>query len=186
MSTKHQIRIIAGKWRGRKIKIYNPHTRPTPDRVRETLFNWLMPYLIQARCLDVFAGTGALGLEALSRGAESVTFIENDPKAQQGLRQILLDLHTQDSVHIVADNALHWLNQHIPDKPFDIVWLDPPFTKGLVEPVCNVLAQNKWVKKNSLIYIETEKNLIFRTPTGWDLIKSSRTTQILYRLYQVT
>lgn len=185
MRIKHQIRIIAGKWRGRKIKVCNSRIRPTPDRVRETLFNWLMSVIPEARCLDVFAGTGALGLEALSRGAKFVTFIENDPDALRGLKQILLDLNAQHLASVIAEDALHWLNQNIPSEPFDMVWLDPPFNQGLVKPACDLLAQNKWVKQNSLIYIETEKKLTFSLPSGWNLIKSGRTAQVHYQLFHV-
>lgn len=185
MHTKHQIRIIAGKWRGRKIKVCNSRIRPTPDRVRETLFNWLMSAIPEARCLDVFAGTGALGLEALSRGAKFVTFIETNADALRGLRQILLDLNAQHSVSVIAEDALHWLNQNIPSEPFDIVWLDPPFNQGLVKPACDLFTQNKWVKQNSLIYIETEKDLVLSTPPEWKLIKANHTLKVCYRLFHV-
>lgn len=180
----NKIRIIGGKWKGRKIAVKHPLIRPTPNRIRETLFNWLMPHIQNASCLDLFAGTGALGLEALSRGAPHVTFIEKDARILAEIKKNLQDLNTLECATLVQKEALYWLQHSAPSKSFDIVFVDPPFNQGMVEPVCDALAKGVLIHRRSFIYIEGEKDVAFTLPVGWELIKSRITQQVTYGLYR--
>jgi 16S rRNA (guanine966-N2)-methyltransferase len=177
------IRIIAGKHRGRKLPVLmSEGLRPTTDRVKETVFNWLMPYLQQSHCLDCFAGAGSLGFEALSRGAKQVTLIELDKHAAKQLQQNKALLNA-DNVEIHQTNALNYLAA-TPTSKFDIVFIDPPFRKGLTEEVINLL-ENSWLTKNALIYIEMEiENNKVLIPEHWSLLKEKSAGQVSYRLYQ--
>lgn len=153
----NQVRVIAGQWRGRRLEFPDlPGLRPTPDRVRETLFNWLAPVLPGARCLDLFAGSGALGIEALSRGAANVVFVERQPHAVRALRDNLMRLKAEN-VRVEMSDALAWLCQ--PATPFEIIFLDPPFGQGLLEPACALLEQHGWLADAAWIYLETETEL---------------------------
>lgn len=177
----HQLRIIGGQWRGRRWSFPElPGLRPTPDRVRETLFNWLAPILPGTRCLDLFAGSGALGLEALSRGAASVTFVERQPVAARALRDTLRLLNAQDA-QVEAVDALYWLRQAA--TPFEIVLLDPPFGQGLLEPICTILEMEGWLSASAWIYLEAEaatERLVL--PQNWVLRREKTAGAVSYRL----
>lgn len=179
------IRIIAGKHRGRKLPVLMAEgLRPTTDRVKETVFNWLMPYMNQSHCLDCFAGAGSLGFEAFSRNAAQVTLVELDKNAAQQLHQNKALLNA-NNIEIHHQNALAFLSQ-TPQKGFDIVFIDPPFRQGLVEKTCQLLT-NGWLSENALIYVEMETdNEPFSLPINWSLMKEKVAGQVSYRLYQVT
>jgi 16S rRNA (guanine966-N2)-methyltransferase len=165
-----KIRIIAGKWRGRKLDVIDsPGLRPTPDRVRETLFNWLQQDIAGARCLDLFAGTGALAFEALSRGAAEVVMIESDAKIVESLKQHAKTLGSEGHT-IQLGNAISWLKQGV--EAFDIIFLDPPFGQGLIEQCCTAISEESLLKPKGLVYIESEKGLAL--PAGWELRKQTR------------
>ena len=139
----NELRIIGGEWRGRRIRFpARPGIRPSPDRVRETLFNWLAPVVEGSRCLDLFAGSGALGLEALSRGAAATTFIESDQLSADGLREITAKLAPGRAVVLQAD-ALRWLAG--PPQLFDIAFLDPPFESSLLTEALQKLDSGGWL-----------------------------------------
>lgn len=178
-----QIRIIGGQWRGRKLPVPDSEgLRPTTDRVRETLFNWLAPALVDARCLDCFAGSGALGLEALSRYAAKAVLIEFDRQVARQLEKNVALLNAANAEIINAD-ALSWLDR--PGTPFDIVFVDPPFRKGMLEQVIQRLENNGWLAASALIYIETEaerQDIII--PAGWRLHREKTAGQVSYRLYR--
>jgi 16S rRNA (guanine966-N2)-methyltransferase len=177
----HKLRIIGGAWRGRKLE-FPPFDaiRPTPDRVRETVFNWLQDHIVGARCLDLFAGSGALGFEALSRGAAQVEFVEREPKVGRYLRETLQRLNApQADVH-VAD-AVQWLTNA--SRPFDIVFLDPPFSSDLLPTLCEQLETRGWLASSALIYIENASAKGTPVlPSKWELIKSKTTGQVGYHL----
>ncbi|KKD61519.1 16S rRNA methyltransferase [Grimontia sp. AD028] len=177
------VRIIAGKWRGRKLPVKNVEgLRPTTDRVKETVFNWLAADLYEARCLDVFAGSGGLGLEALSRQAEQVTLLELDKGAATQISQNLNTLKA-DNATVHNTDALSYLSNK--GQPFDVVFIDPPFRKDLLSDVISKLEQNGWLSHNALIYIEAEKELGQPVvPTHWDMIKEKHAGQVSFRLYQ--
>lgn len=177
----HQVRVIAGRWRGRRLEFPDlPGLRPTPDRVRETLFNWLAPVLPGARCLDLFAGSGALGIEALSRGAAEVVLVERQPLAVRALRDNLVRLKAENAWVEMAD-ALAWLRQ--PATPFEIVLLDPPFGQGLLEPVCALLEQHDWLADTAWIYLEAEAELARSPlPDHWAIHREKIAGAVSYRL----
>lgn len=150
-----KIRIIGGQWRGRKLSV--PHAaglRPTGDRARETLFNWLQAVVPGARCLDLFAGTGALGLEALSRGADSAVFVERDRRLADALREIAGSWPGGERMEIVTADAFRWLDSN--DRAFDLVFIDPPFAGSLQGRVLGALADGGHLASNARIYVEQE------------------------------
>ena len=149
------LRIIGGSHRGRKLKFADvPGLRPTPDRVRETLFNWLAPLIPGARCLDLFAGSGALGFEAMSRGAREVVFVDSHSLAVKALRENIA-LLGDGSAEVIQSGALEWLSRQ-PAEPFDVVFLDPPFRQDLLEPCCQRLDEAGWLASPAAIYLERE------------------------------
>jgi len=177
----HQLRIIGGEWRSRKIKIPDlVEIRPTPDRVRETLFNWLSPVISGAYCLDLFAGSGALSFEALSRGAKHVVMVDKSSTVIESLRTTAQQLGA-DNITLYQGHAPE--NIILPKEPFDIIFLDPPFHQNLIKPSCEWLIKQKLVHSKSYIYIETEKdreNIIL--PEHWHILKEGKTKQIKYYL----
>ncbi|MGB8667988.1 MAG: 16S rRNA (guanine(966)-N(2))-methyltransferase [Serratia inhibens] len=176
-----QIRIIGGQWRGRKLPVPNsPGLRPTTDRVRETLFNWLAPVIQGARCLDCFAGSGALGLEALSRYAGSATLLEFERPVAQQLEKNLALLQGKGTV--VNTNTLNWLAGN--GQPFDVVFLDPPFRKGLLAETLTLLEQQGWLADEAWIYVEAEaESAAADVPANWQLHREKVAGQVAYRLY---
>ncbi|HID8368271.1 TPA: 16S rRNA (guanine(966)-N(2))-methyltransferase [Providencia stuartii] len=177
-----QIRIIGGKWRGRKLPVRDSEgLRPTTDRIKETLFNWLMPIIREARCLDCFAGSGSLGFEALSRFADSVTFIELDKQNAQLLTENKARLQS-DNANIINGNSLEILGQN--GTPFDVVFIDPPFRKGLLSDTIQLLEKNQWLADESWIYVESEaESLLTDIPTNWQLHREKIAGQVAYRLF---
>ena len=180
-----QLRIIGGQWRGRKLPIANIEgLRPTPDRIRETLFNWLTAYTPGAHILDCFSGSGALALEALSRGAASATLLDKATVATKTLNQNLTLLSAPHGQAINAD-ALLWLTQPA-KQTYDIIFLDPPFRQSLLEKTCHLLSTNGYVTSGSFVYIETEKELILHSlPANWKPCKEKTAGQIRYTLWEV-
>lgn len=176
------VRIISGQWKGRKLPVRDVEgLRPTTDRVKETIFNWLAPHVRGTRCLDLFAGSGGLGLEALSRYAEQVTLIEMDKGAAEQLRKNLAALGSQQGKVIQAD-AVSWLQG--PVTPFDLVFLDPPFRRELLPQVCELLEQRGWLAADALIYLEREKEMDdLALPANWQLLKDKQAGQVCYQLY---
>jgi 16S rRNA (guanine966-N2)-methyltransferase len=164
------LRIVGGQWRGRRLPIADlPGLRPTPDRVRETLFNWLMPILPGARCLDLFAGTGALGLEALSRGAGEAVLVERSEMAARQIGANLLALGAEHA-ELAQSDALDWLEGSA--RAFDIVFLDPPFATEMLAPACERLAQRGWLAPSARVYLECSAKTEFPSlPHGWDLLR---------------
>ncbi|QPB43359.1 16S rRNA (guanine(966)-N(2))-methyltransferase RsmD [Rodentibacter haemolyticus] len=185
-NAKGEVRIIAGRWRGRKLPVLNAEgLRPTGDRVKETLFNWLMPYIHDAECLDGFAGSGSLGFEALSRQAKKVTFLERDKAVANQLKKNLQTLKcSAEQAQVFNQSCLDFLKQAQNQPHFDVVFLDPPFHLGLAEQAISLLAENNWLCPNALIYVETEKDKQLAPPGNWVLLKEKITGQVSYRLYQ--
>ncbi|HDR1022420.1 TPA: 16S rRNA (guanine(966)-N(2))-methyltransferase RsmD [Pasteurella multocida] len=182
---KGEVRIISGLWRGRKLPVLSSEgLRPTGDRVKETLFNWLMPYIVDSTCLDCFAGSGSLGFEALSRQAKQVTFLELDKNVAAQLSKNLATLKcSAEQAKVFNQNSLQFLNQAQNAPHFDIVFIDPPFHFGLAQQTVDLLAQHQWLKPDALIYVETEKNQPITTPENWIVLKEKITGQVCYRLY---
>ncbi len=179
-----EVRIISGKWRGRKLAVLDAEgLRPTTDRVKETLFNWLMQDTDGATVADCFAGSGSLGFEALSRHARYCTLIERDKQLAVKLRQNLQQLGC-DNAEVINTDCLQWLSAPA-KRQYDIVFIDPPFRKGLALPCCQALEQQQWLAQQALIYLETEKELpVTGLPANWRLLKEKVAGQLAYRLYQ--
>ena len=185
-SAKGEVRIIAGLWRGRKLPVLTSQgLRPTGDRVKETLFNWLMPYIVDSECLDCFAGSGSLGFEALSRQAAKVTLLELEKAVAQQLSKNIQTLKCADRAQVVNQNSLQFLNQPQNQPHFDLVFLDPPFNFDLAEQAITLLDKNHWLRPQALIYVETEKDKGLNVPENWALLKEKNSGQVSYRLYQV-
>jgi 16S rRNA (guanine966-N2)-methyltransferase len=177
------LRIIGGRWRGRKLRFPPVEgLRPSPDRVRETLFNWLQPFIEGARCLDLFAGSGAFGLEALSRGAAEVVLVDREPRVIAQL-EAHRELLGAEGLQLVRADALAYLQG--PPSPFDIVFLDPPFRRGLLGPCCEALAAG-WLQPGARVYIEAEAELeALPLPAGWEVVRSKRAGQVGSHLIQI-
>ena len=178
-----QLRIIAGEWRGRKLPVADlPGLRPTSDRVRETVFNWLSMYVPGAHVLDCFSGTGALSLEALSRGAASAVMLEKAGPAAQTLKVNLATLKS-DKGQVFNTDSLQWLSQKA-SQSFDLIFLDPPFRMDMLQATCELLETNGYLNENSLIYIEAEKELSpLPVPANWQPLKSKTAGQLSFTLW---
>lgn len=178
-----QVRIIGGSHRGRPIGFADgPGLRPTGARIRETLFNWLAPMIRGARVLDAFAGSGALGFEAASRGATEVLMFEQSTGALARLRQNAgqLDL---PQVRIQAGDSLKLLRTP-PAQPRDLVLLDPPFHQGLLESTLLALVQYRWLTPCARVYIERDAKETLELPAGWAMLREKRAGQVIYGLWQ--
>jgi len=177
-----KVRIIGGRWRGTRLPVADrPGLRPTADRVRETLFNWLMPALPGARIVDVFAGSGALGLEAVSRGAAYAVLVEHDRALAQGLRDVVARLEGGAAVEVVNADALAWLHAQ-EDGAFDVAFVDPPFDANLWGGVLPVLAPKLGAR--AWLYVESPVDTSPQMPPGWLLHREGRTREVRYALYR--
>jgi 16S rRNA (guanine966-N2)-methyltransferase len=176
------VRIISGKWRGKKLGFPSiAGLRPTPDRIRETVFNWLQFELQGARVLDLFAGSGAFGFEALSRGAAYAVFVEMDAKVVAQLNTHIRQLRI-DNAHVEQCAAIRFL-QHGAEQPFDIVFLDPPYGQQLLSPCMAELENKHFLTNNAYVYIEVESTLkTLPLPKNWHLHRSKHSGQVSYHL----
>jgi 16S rRNA (guanine966-N2)-methyltransferase len=169
------VRIIGGRWRGRRVPVVDAEgLRPSGDRCRETLFNWLQPHVAGARCADLFAGTGALGMEAASRGAAEVILVEQVPVVVQALRSALVDLGLDQvpaDIRLAETDALKWLLSREPAS-LDIVFIDPPFGSRLESRALDLLAAHQLLREGALVYVETALDGTFQHPgPGWGIVK---------------
>lgn len=180
----NRFRIIGGNWRSRKLAFPDgPGLRPTPDRVRETVFNWLQTFIAGADCLDLFAGSGAMGFESLSRQANSVTMVDNNPLAVNYLKDNAGLLGTHDAIIKNADSLELLDSENSLGKTFDIVFLDPPYHKNLVRVCCEKLACNHFLKPLSYIYIESEKPVSEQDlPPGFTVVRNKKAGNVHYHL----
>lgn len=187
----HRLRIIGGRWRGTRLNFPDiAAIRPTPDRVRETVFNWLQDKVVGAHCLDLFAGSGALGLEALSRGAQSAVFVDRETQIARYLRDTLARLKCEQA-QVISSDALSFLNTST--QNFDLVFLDPPFAAAqstdLLARLCVELEKPGRLSPDAWIYLEYPSNLNSPTalpfwPPAWRLHRSDQAGQVGYHLAQ--
>jgi len=179
-----QLRIIGGQWRGRKLSIADiDGLRPTGDRIRETLFNWLVPDIPNSQCLDLFAGSGALGFECLSRGASTAILLEKHPSAGKQLQNHCSTLNTTKA-KIIIEDSIEWLKkQRLPKHSIDIAFIDPPFHHALWEDCIAALADSELLKEGAAIYIETPAHQVIHPPSDWHLHREKKASQVCYRLY---
>lgn len=176
----NQVRIIAGEFRGRRLTFpADAGIRPTGDRIRETLFNWLQPVLPASRCLDLFAGSGALGVEAASRGAAEVVLVDQDARVVEQLRRSVQELAC-DRIRVVADDAFDFLITS--GERFDVVFLDPPFDQADPVRLADALVRGAWLAAGARVYLETSRQVSFDPPAGWQLERERQAGEVSYRL----
>lgn len=182
--SNHYCRIIGGRWRGRRLSFPDvPGLRPSGDRIRETLFNWLQSEIQDAICLDLFAGSGALGFEALSRGASSATLVDKSVQIVQSLKSMQEKLSAVDARIVIGEAPSSALQKKLAGQHFSVVFIDPPFRQGLVATTCEWLSYADFLAPNALIYIEAERELsTLPLPQGWVVLKSKFTGQVGYHL----
>lgn len=175
------VRIIGGSWRGRRLPVTDVEAvRPTPDRVRETLFNWLAPRLPGASCLDACAGTGVLGLEALSRGAAQATFVERDPRVAATLRQTIDRLGAR--ARVIRADVMQWLSAPAPER-FDVVFLDPPYAANELTRLCTLLDEQGWLAGEACVYLEAGRRQDWPAlPPGWQIHRQGTAGEIRFGL----
>ena len=181
-AARNEVRIIGGAWRGRKIRFPAdvPGLRPTPDRVRETVFNWLREEVTGSRCLDLYAGSGALGLEALSRGAREVVFVDRHPRVARSLADALAAFGSDAGV-VRRDDAQTFLRAR--GEPFDIVFLDPPFDAAVLPELVSLLETHAWLRPGGLVYLEAPAGEgTPPLPARWSLQRSKRAGEVGYHL----
>jgi 16S rRNA (guanine966-N2)-methyltransferase len=178
-----RVRIVGGTHRGRRIAFPDAAgLRPTGDRIRETLFNWLAPTLPGSRCLDLFAGSGVLGIEAASRGAGEVVLVESAPGVVAALRATILDFGLGGRMRLVAADALRWLRT-AEAVPFDVAFLDPPFAAGLMADAAAALEEGGWLADGALIYLErAEATGPWPVPARWEIVRDKHGGQVSYAL----
>ncbi len=180
-----KLRIIGGEWRGRKLEFANiAGLRPTPDRIRETLFNWLAPHMQSARCLDLYCGSGALGFECLSRGAASATLVDKSPAVEQSIARNRA-LLACDQLQFVRADALAWLSATNFAAPYDIVFVDPPYQQALLEPMLATLQHSQAVSEGSWIYTEAPRQTVIPAPPQWRLHREKQAGNNRYCLFCV-
>ncbi len=180
----NEFRIIGGEWRGRKFT-FPPldQLRPTPNRVRETLFNWVQNDIARWRCLDLYAGSGALGMEALSRRAEYVTFVDLQQQVTKQIRANLAQVATNQARVVCAD-ALLFIESY-QAAPVDLVFLDPPFRQGLLTECCERLEAKQVLAQKSYIYLETEQFIDIQAyPSCWAVKRCQRAGQVYVYLIE--
>ena len=178
------LRIIGGRHRGRRLRFPAGVTiRPTPDRVRETLFNWLQPRIVGARVLDLFAGSGALGLEALSRGAAHVSFVEQDRSAAGAIESLAREWQ-EAAVTVDCADALQWLVRHQPAERFDVVFLDPPYDANLLAAAAAALDSRQLLAPDARVYVEHRaRETLPALPEGWKAVRDGRAGEVGYHLF---
>jgi len=181
-----QVRIIGGKWRSRRLSFpVIPALRPTPDRVRETLFNWLQPFIQDAVCLDPFAGSGALGFEALSRGARWVSFLDSIPRVIDAIQQQIARFDASEAARV--EIGCFPILPQFPSffSGFTLVFLDPPFHQGLIATSLRWLDTQSILSPVSYIYVEYETDLSLPVlPSHWRILRSKRAGQVCYSLLE--
>ena len=180
---QNKLKIIGGNWRSRYVTFVDaPGLRPTPARVRETLFNWLQNDTIGSRCLDLYAGSGALGFEAASRGAKFVIQVENNALACRALKENAIKL-AADQIKIVQSDVFRYLAGD--PEPFDVVFIDPPFAMGLAVQTCQWLEEKGWLSKHATIYVEAECTLkLDGMPENWRQLKSKVAGEVGFHLFE--
>ena len=184
---KGEIRIIGGKWKGKKIFFdLSDDLRPTPDRAKETLFNWLGQDLSEMYCLDLFSGTGALGLEAFSRGAKKVTFVEKNKKYLQKIQDVHLEMGEKNECDFYCEECLEWIKKNSFNIKYDLIFIDPPFNKNLIHDLLSVVLKKDILSKNGKIYFEFEKELDLKIPESLSLKKRKSLGKKNYILAEIT
>ena len=187
MSGHNQLRIIGGSHRRRNISFpTSDGLRPTGDRIRETLFNWLEPEIAGTNCLDLFAGSGALGFESLSRGARTATLLETNRSVVMNLRDNTTKLGFTN-VRVIQAEARQWLNSEAASDPFDVVFVDPPFADHLLYDCCACLSESRLLAEEAKVYLEHHQTIDnTKLPSGWSQLKAKTAGRVYFGLYLVS
>lgn len=180
---KSKLRIIAGEWRSRQLLFHDaPELRPTPSRVRETLFNWLRQDVVGSRCLDLYAGSGALGFEAASRGAKLVTMVEINALACRLIKENITKL-SANQINIIRSDVFKFLA--FDATPYSMVFLDPPFAKSMAQQTCQWLEERGWLTENAKIYVEVERQLTLDDlPSNWLCLNDKKAGEVGCYLFE--
>ena len=180
---KNKLRVIAGEWRSRQLIFEDlPDLRPTPARIRETLFNWLQYDVLASDCLDLYAGSGVLGFEAASRGAKSVVMVENNPQACRLIKENIVKLSTH-KMKVIQSDVFKFLAGDA--KPFNLVFLDPPFNKDMAQQTCHWLEDKEWLALGAKVYVEVEREQVLDDmPINWKCLKSKKAGEVGYYLFE--
>lgn len=179
MTKPGKLRIIAGKWRNTKIPVENVAAlRPTPDRIRETLFNWLQVQILEARCLDLFAGSAALSFEAASREAKLVDCVEKDPRLIANIQSLSKQLQAEKVIQVHCADSMQWLEKCT--SKYDIIFLDPPFKQKIIPPILQTIKDKALLNTNARVYVEFEKgfDLIAELQADWEVLKTARAGEV--------
>ena len=177
------VRIISGSLRGRKLEVADSlGLRPTPDRVRETVFNWLQAEIPGSRCLDLFAGSGGLGLEAYSRGAAHVTSLEMNAKVFQSIHRRIDEWKLQPHFQALKCDAYAWLRQWREEQAYDVIFIDPPFAQERLDEIISLINQKKCLGPQGLLYIERPAEQIL--PGSCSVVKERKAGMVVYGLYK--
>ena len=176
-----QVRIISGRFKGRKLFVNDPNIKPTPDRVRETLFNWLEPVISGSTVLDLFAGTGVLGIEALSRGALSATLVDHAELAHKNLEELMLVLGLDNCTNLCLD-ADQLISKTNPSSPYSIIFLDPPYGAYEILGLLEKLYKNKWANETTWVYCESNNPIKIDENSKRYIVKESRAGEVYYAL----
>ena len=181
-TTPQQVRIIAGRWKGRMLPVARgKNVRPTPNRVRETVFNWLQGYLPGSNCLDLFAGSGALGFESVSRGAAMAIIVDDNAKVIESLREQVNKFAANDEITLIHADGIAYLNQA--ESKFDIVYLDPPFNKFNLEQLLVTLTNVDILSQQAMIYMESSLGQLPQNlPSTWQWWRQSKASQVEFGL----
>ncbi len=183
---KGEIRITGGKWKGKKIFFdLSDDLRPTPDRAKETLFNWLGQNLSEMHCLDLFSGTGALGLEAFSRGAKRITFVEKNKDYLQKIKKVYSDMSVKENCDFFCAECLDWVKNYKSKTKYDLIFIDPPFNKNLIDDLLSSILNKNLLSKSGKIYFEYEKKLELKIPESLSLKKEKNLGRKKYVLAEV-
>tara|TARA_X000000368_G_scaffold86092_1_gene65440 strand:+ start:5200 stop:5781 length:582 start_codon:yes stop_codon:yes gene_type:complete len=183
---KGEIRITGGKWKGKKIFFdLSDDLRPTPDRAKETLFNWLGQNLSEMHCLDLFSGTGALGLEAFSRGAKRITFVEKNKDYLQKIKKVYSDMSVKENCDFFCAECLDWVKNYKSKTKYDLIFIDPPFNKNLIDDLLSSILNKDLLSKSGKIYFEYEKKLELKIPDSLSLKKEKNLGRKKYVLAEV-
>ena len=167
-----EVRIISGKWKGKKIFFnLNQDLRPTPDRAKETLFNWLGQDMRSLNCLDLFSGTGALGLEAISRNAQRVTFVEKNKSYLQAIEKVIFSMDKKKDCDFICEDCLSWIKKYKSSFKYDLVFIDPPFNKNLIQELIENILDKRILRDKGKLYFEYEKGYDLELPKEINLIK---------------
>ena len=183
---KGEIRITGGKWKGKKIFFdLSDDLRPTPDRAKETLFNWLGQNLSEMHCLDLFSGTGALGLEAFSRGAKRITFVEKNKDYLQKIKKVYSDMSVKENCDFFCAECLDWVKNYKSKTKYDLIFIDPPFNKNLIDDLLSSILNKDLLSKSGKIYFEYEKKLELKIPDSLSLKKEKNLGRKKYVLAEL-